>query len=330
MANQVHTVNLLRKSFFPHGLTERMIRCVFRFASIAGILLAANTAEMAGNVIGFLVAWTGLLSLETSHSRALSTGALSSFWPGNRTLRILAGLTTVEIPALLLLVVLSFFARPGPIPVIVATALLLVQNVILLSIEARKTDGKNSLEQFVRDGGLAFITPIVLAAIALPMRDVAPMDTIVPSAAMVSVIGSEVSFTRRISSFTPGLFVPDYLRTEVVRFGRRQAAFVFAGTLLAGLLGGVDPLIAGGIALSLCVGSYLLHNLLFLIRSTFSRALMLGLFIITTSVLNGTASVIDEHQVFTVPIFLGITGATTLGAIAARYSLNDERIARNT
>lgn len=329
MTNQVRTVNLLRTTFFPQALTERVIRCVFRFASIAGILFAASTAEMAGNVIGFLVAWTGLLALETSHSRALSTGALSSFWPGNRAQRIVAGLSAVEIPALILLVVLPFVARPGPVPIAVAAALLLVQNVILIVIEARKTDVKNSLEQFVRDGGIAFLTPIVLAAIALPLRDVAPMDTIVPSAAMVSVIASEVSFTRRISGFTPGLFVPDYLRTEVARFGRRQAVFSFAGTFLAGLLGGFNLLVAAGIALSLLVGSYLVHNLLFFVRSTLGRVLMLGLFIIVTSVLYGTAAIIDEHQAFTIPIFLGITGIAAVGGIVARYLLNDELIARN-
>lgn len=329
MANQARTVSLLRRSFFPQGTTERIIRCVFRFASIAGILYASNTVEMAGNVLGFIVAWTGLLALETSHSRALSTGALSSFWPGNTTQRIIAGLIAVEIPALVMLVVLPFFARPGPVPVAVAAGLILVQNAILVVIEARKTDGKDSFEQFVRDGGIAFITPIILAAIALPVRDTAPMDTIVQSAALVSVIASELSFSRRISGFTPGVFVPNYLRTEVLRFGRRQAAFAFAGTLLAGLLGGVDPLVAAGAALSLCVGSYLLHNVMFFVPSAFARVGVFGLYIVVTSVLYGTASVINEHQIFTIPIFLGITAITALCGIAARYSLNDERIARN-
>lgn len=329
MADQLRTINLLRKSFFPHGLTERIVRCVFRFATIAGILFTSSYVELGGNVIGFLIAWTGLLALETSQSRALSTAALSSFWPGSRTQRILAGLSAVEIPALLLLVVLPFFARPSPLQLAVAATLLLAQNAILLVMEARKTDGKNTFEQFVRDGGSTFILPVVLAAIAIPVRDIAPMDTIVSSATMVAIIGSEISFMRRLTGFTPGLFVPGYLRKELRRFGDRQAYFVFNGTLIAGLISGFNPFIAICIAFSLYVGSYLLHYLLFLVGTPLGRIGMMLLFIVVTSVLYGAALIIDEHTQFTLPFFLGLAAIVALGAFAASKKLDDERIIRN-
>lgn len=329
MANQARTINLLRKSFFPRALTERIIRCVFRFATVTGILLAGNALEWGGNAIGFLVGWTGLLALEASQSRALSTGTLTSFWPGNRTHRLLAGMTAVELPALVLLAAIVFIARPSPLQVAVAVALLLAQNVILVVIEARKADGKASFEQFVRDGGVTCIIPVVLAAIAVPVRDAAPMENIVQSAGLVAVIGSEISFARRLSGFTPGVFVPDYLRTEVRRFGGRQARFVFIGVLVAGVLAGFAPVIAVGIAVSLFIGAHLLHSIFFFAGSVLGRVGLIMLFTVATSVLCGTALVLDEHVQFTFPIFLGCAAIVALSAFAAHSRLDDERIARN-
>lgn len=323
------TVGLLRSSYFPKERSQRIIRLVLRFATIAGILLVSSWVEAAGNFVAFFLAWAGLLALNSTESRSLSMSPRTMYWPGSRVERILAGITAVEILPVVLLIVLPFIVDTSPLQVLTAAVLLLVQNLITMGHETMLANGRSGIERFLRDGGFSLLAPSVIASTLIPLRDVAPTDTIVLSTCIVSVISSEIAFTRNLTSFKPGFFIPNQLRNEVTRFGWRHVAFAFGGGVVASLLTGEHPAVAAALGLAIGVGTYFLHGLMFLTRGL-GRFGIAFLMLILTSVLGGLATSILLHPPLTVPLMAVFSLLMAAAPLFGLRALNDERIIRNT
>lgn len=323
------TVGLLRSSYFPKELPQRIIRHVFRFATVAGILLVSSWVEAAGNFIAFLLSWAGLLALSSTQSRALSMSPRTMFWPGSRAQRILAGLTAVEVLPVVLLIALPFFVDTSALRVLTTAILLLLQNLILMGQETMLASGRSGIERFLRDGGFSLLAPAVIASTLIPLKDVAPTDTIVMSVCIVSVISSEIGFARNVTSFKPGFFIPNQLTNEVSRFGRKHAAFAFSGGVVASLLTGEHPAVAAAVGLSVGVGAYFLHGLMFLTRGL-GRFGIAFLMLILTSALGGVAASLLLHPPLTVPLMVISSLLIAAAPFFGMRALDDERIIRNS
>lgn len=323
------TVGLLRSSYFPKELSQRVIRHALRFASIAGILFVSSWVEAGGNFIAFLLAWAGLLALNSTESRSLSMGPRTMFWPGSRAQRVLAGITAVEILPAVLLFVLPFIVNTSPLRVLTAGILLLMQNLILMGHETMLANGHSEVERFLRDGGFSLLAPAVIASTIIPLKDAAPTDTIVMSTCIVAVISSEIGFARNLTSFKPGFFIPNQLKNEVTRFGRKHAAFAFGGGVVASLLTGEHPAVAAAVGVSVGVGAYFLHGLMFLTRGV-GRLGIAFLMLVLTSALGGVAASILLHPPFTVPLMAVASLLMAAAPFFGLRALNDERIIRNS
>lgn len=323
------TVGLLRSSYFPKELSQRIIRHVLRFATIAGILLVSSWVEAAGNFVAFLLAWAGLLALSSTQSRALSMSPRTMFWPGSRVERILAGITAVETLPVVFLIVLPFVVDTSPLRVLTAAVLLLVQNFILMGHETMLANGRSGIERFLRDGGFSLLTPTVIASTLIPLKDAAPTDTIVMSTCVVSVISSEIAFAKNLTSFKPGFFIPDQLKKEVTRFGWKHTAFAFGGGVVASLLTSEHPAVAVAVGLSVGVGAYFLHGLIFLTRglARFGVALLT---LILASALGGVATSLLLHPPLTLPLMAISSLLIAVAPFFGLRALNDERIIRNS
>lgn len=323
------TVGLLRSSYFPKEPLHRIIRHALRFATVVGILTAPSRVEVATNFIAFLQSWVGLLALSSTPSRSLSLSLRTIYWPGSRFERILAGITAVEVLAIILLIVLPFAVDTSPSRVFAAGVLLLLQNLILMGHETMLADGRNQIEKFLRDGWFSLIAPAVIASTLIPLRDVAPTGTIIISMCVVSVISSQVAFARKLISFKPGFFVPHHLTNEVTRFGRKHVAFAICGGLVASVLTGEHLAVATGIGLSVGVGAYFLHGLMFLTRGI-GRYGVVFLMLVLASALGGTAASILLHPLLTVSLMAVASFLIVAVSFFSLRGLNDEHIIRNT
>lgn len=250
-------------------------------------------------------------------------------WPGSRAERILAGLTAVETLAVILLVALPFIADTSPLRVLTAAVLLLLQNLIQMGHETMLANGHSGIERFLRDGGLSLLAPTVIASTIIPLKDAAPTGTIVMSTCIVAVISSEIGFARNLTSFKPGFFIPHQLKNEVTRFNRKHAAFAFCGGVVASLLTGEHPAVAAAVGVSVGLGAYFLHGLMFLTRGI-GRFGIGFLMLILTSALGGVAASLLMHPPLTVPLMVVSTLLIAVAPFLGLRALNDERIIRNS
>ena len=322
------TIALLRSSYFPAETSARIVRHAFRFATIAGILLVSSHLELISNVIAFTFAWIGLLALSASDSRALSLGSSTMNWPGIRVERAIAGLTAVELLAIALFIALSIITQASPALIALTAGVLLMQNLILIGHETALANGHDQIERFIRGGGFSLVGPIIVAATVIPLRDAVPTDTVVSSASLVAIFSTELAFVRRLGTFTPGFFIPGYLKQQIHRFALTHSIFAGLGALTASLLVGIHPGTAAAMALSIVAGALFLHGFILYTRGLGKAAIMF-LALVLTSALTGIAAAIRDAPSFIIPLMLVASAVVALPPIIATRRLSEERIIRN-